>query len=185
MASALLAGSLQTATAANPTHRFDPSELYPADKRPEQVGGTIVGDFTKAAQRDGNVAVIVKLTADSVASYTGGVNGLAATNPKVRGKKTIDLKGAAFIRRSYLRASRALPRSSRHCVKTEGDGSLRPHPQCRRGDGPRGGRGGRGKAPRRRPGLPGHDPEARDRHQPGLHRGADRVVEPRGSGERR
>ena len=104
MASALLAGSLQTATAANPTHRFDPSELYPADNRPEQVGGTIVGDFTKAAQRDGKVAVIVKLAADSVASYTGGITGLAATNPKVRGKKTIDLKGADTVRyRSYLK----------------------------------------------------------------------------------
>ena len=102
MAAALLAGNIQTATAADPTHRFDPSQLRQSKVRPVQVGGTITGDFTKT--KDGKVAVIVKLSGESIASYKGGVNGLRATNPASRGLKTIDLKGTDTTRyRSFLK----------------------------------------------------------------------------------
>ncbi len=103
MATILLAGSVGTATAAAPK-RPDASGLHQADARPVQAGGTLVGDFTKAARRDGKVAIVVKLDNDSVAAYTGGVSGFPATNPKARGTKTIDLKGTDTTRyRSFLK----------------------------------------------------------------------------------
>lgn len=102
MGTALLAGMIQTATAASPPGRFSAT-----GSQPQQVGGTIVGNFDKAARTaDGDVAVIVKLKADSVASYTGGVPGLAATNPKARGRTTIDLKGKDTIKyQAYLKGN--------------------------------------------------------------------------------
>ena len=103
MATALLGGSIGTATAADP-QRPDASSLKPAAVRPVQVGGTLVGDFTKAARRGGKVAIVVKLKNDSVAAYKGGVSGFPATNPKARGAKTIDLKGTDTARyRSFLK----------------------------------------------------------------------------------
>ena len=100
MAAALVAGLVQTTTAASPPDRFRLSPVQPT-----KVGGTIVGDMSKAAHtKDGKVAVIVKLRNDSVASYRGGIAGLAATNPKARGQKTIDLKGKATTKyRSFLK----------------------------------------------------------------------------------
>ena len=103
MATALLGGSYGTATATDP-QRPDPSSLHPATTRPVQAGGTLVGDFTKAARRDGKVAIVVKLDNDFVAAYTGGVSGFPATNPKTRGARTIDLKGTDTARyRSFLK----------------------------------------------------------------------------------
>ena len=103
MGSALFASSIQTAAAAGP-QRADPSTLKEASVRPVQIGGAILGDMTKAAHRDGKVAIVVQLNSASVASYTGGVKGFAATNPKARGKKTIDLTGSDTVRyRSYLK----------------------------------------------------------------------------------
>jgi subtilisin family serine protease len=100
MATALLAGSIQTATAASPTDRFNVAPI-----QPQQVGGTIVGDLDKAAHgADGSVAIIVKLKADSIASYTGGVAGFAATNPKARGQTKLDLKGKDTVKyQAYLK----------------------------------------------------------------------------------
>ena len=53
------------------------------------------------------VSVIVKLEDDSVASYTGGVSGLAATSPRVTGKARLDIDAAPTKRyREHLKAKR-------------------------------------------------------------------------------
>jgi subtilisin family serine protease len=54
----------------------------------------------KAAGPDGRVSVIAKLTDASLASYRGGVAGLAATSPKVTGARKLDPSTAAS--RDYL-----------------------------------------------------------------------------------
>ncbi len=97
MAFALLASSLQIASAASPQDRFKATPLKPT--------GTIVGNFDKAAKtKDGDVAIIVQLSEDAVASYTGGVSGLAATSPKATGKSRIDLKASATTKyRAFLK----------------------------------------------------------------------------------
>ncbi len=66
---------------------------------------TIVGDMAKAARtKDGRVSVVVKLDDASVAAYTGGVDGLAATNPEARGEEELDLDSKdTKAYRSYLR----------------------------------------------------------------------------------
>ncbi len=99
MASALAVSLVQTTTAADRTSGF---KL--AANQPTKIGKTIKVDVDKAARtKDGRVAIIVKLKNDSVASYTGGVSGLKATNPKTLGNKTIKLKSAATVAyRSYL-----------------------------------------------------------------------------------
>ena len=97
MAFALLASSLQVVAAADQTQGFTASPLTPT--------GTIVGDLSKAPRSsDGRVAIIIKLAADSVASYTGGIAGLAATNPEARGESRLNLKAAATTEyRAYLK----------------------------------------------------------------------------------
>jgi subtilisin family serine protease len=98
MAFALLASSLQVASAANPQDRFKAGKAL-------KPTGTIVGDFSKAAKTaDGKVAIIVKLSEDSVASYSGGVSGMAATSPKATGQSKIDFKSGATTKyRAYLK----------------------------------------------------------------------------------
>jgi subtilisin family serine protease len=99
MASALVVGMVQTTTAADRG-----SGLKLAADQPTKIGKTIKVDVSKAAHtEDGRVAIIVKLKDDSVASYTGGVSGLKATNPATLGNETIKLKSTATTRyRSYL-----------------------------------------------------------------------------------
>ena len=82
MATALLAGSIQTATAADPTHRVDASQLSPSKVQPAQAGGVIHANIDKTAAKDGKVSIIVQLENASVASYTGGISGFSATNPE-------------------------------------------------------------------------------------------------------
>ena len=57
--------------------------------------GRILGDFSKAAQKDGKIAVIVALADAPVASYEGGLKGLPATSPATRHAKSIDFKSQA------------------------------------------------------------------------------------------
>ena len=77
MAFALLASSINVVAAADQTGRFTASPLK------VKATGTIVGDLSKAPRSsDGKVAVIIKLAADSVASYTGDIAGLSATDQR-------------------------------------------------------------------------------------------------------
>ena len=93
----LLASTASSAVGQSPdASRFTATPLKPT--------GTIVGDFSKAVVRGGNVGVIVKLTDASVASYRGGVNNMKATNPAARGAKTLDLKSKDLTTyRNYLK----------------------------------------------------------------------------------
>jgi uncharacterized repeat protein (TIGR01451 family) len=58
------------------------------------MDGTSIQAAVKAARKaagpDGRVSVIAKLTDSSLASYGGGVSGLAATSPKVTGAKKLN-----------------------------------------------------------------------------------------------
>lgn len=95
----MLVGATLPATAVESADRdrFSATGLQPTD--------TIVGDMSKAARtKDGRVSVVVKLDDASVAAYTGGVDGLAATNPEARGEEELDLDSKETkAYRSYLR----------------------------------------------------------------------------------
>ncbi len=86
-----------TAVESADKDRFSATGLQPTE--------TIVGDMAKAARtKDGRVSVVVKLDDASVAAYTGGVDGLAATNPEARGEDELDLDSKdTKAYRSYLR----------------------------------------------------------------------------------
>ncbi len=179
MVSALLAGSIQAVVAAEPSRRVDPSRLQLTPVQPRQIGGVLSGDFSKAASKDGRIAVIVKLANDSVAAYRGGVKGFAATNPAARGRKTINLTATDTVRyRAYLKTRRdafvTRLKAKVDGVKVTGRFDLVlnavavviPADQLKR----------RRQAARRRDGLSGRDPQDPDRHLPGFHRGTDRLV---------
>ena len=88
---AILAGvMLMASTASSAVGQSPDASRFTA--QPLQPTGTIVGDFSKAFARNGNVGVIVKLKDASVASYRGGVKNLKATNPAARGAKSLDFK---------------------------------------------------------------------------------------------
>jgi hypothetical protein len=79
--------------------RFTATALKPS--------GLILGDFSKAAQKDGRIAVIVALANAPVASYEGGLKGLPATSPATRHAKSIDFKSQATKDyQGYLKAQR-------------------------------------------------------------------------------
>ena len=86
----LAAVMLMASTASSAVGQSPDSSRFTAT--PLQPTGTIVGDFSKAFVRNGNVGVIVKLKDASVASYRGGVKNLKATNPAARGAKSLDFK---------------------------------------------------------------------------------------------
>ncbi len=69
-----------------------------AAKQPVQKGDTITSALEaakKAKGADGRVHVVVRLKDKPLASYTGGVAGLAATSPRVTGAKRLDVDSAA------------------------------------------------------------------------------------------
>lgn len=97
----LLAAALPANAAESPgADRFTATGLEPTD--------TVVGDLSKAGRtQDGRVSVIVKLDDPSVAAYSGGVPGLAPTNPRARGEQRLDLESQATKEyRGYLRSKR-------------------------------------------------------------------------------
>jgi subtilisin family serine protease len=60
----------------------------------------------RSAQKD-RVSVFIKLKGDSLSTYTGGVPGIAATNPRARGEEQLNLRSADSVRyREHLRAQR-------------------------------------------------------------------------------
>ena len=80
-----------SAQAPSPQDQFTATPLTPS--------GTIVGDFSKAARAsDGRVPVIVQLADDAVATYRGGIRGLAATRPSTGDRR---LDSAPRRRRAY------------------------------------------------------------------------------------
>ena len=101
---AFLAGVMLLASTASSAVGQSPPDASRFTATPLEPTGTIVGDFSKAVVRGGNVGVIVKLTDASVASYRGGVNNMKATNPAARGAKTLDLKSKDLTTyRNYLK----------------------------------------------------------------------------------
>ena len=84
----------------------EPDDLRVADAPLERLG-TIHGDPAKAPRTaDGRVPVVVDLEAEAIASYDGGVPGLAATSPRARGAKSLDLRSrAARDYGNYLRGT--------------------------------------------------------------------------------
>ena len=129
------------------------------------------------------VPVIVKLEGDSLASYRGGVPGLAPTSPAVTGEKParhdIPLRSQAYLK--YLdkqqkdveaAAAAAIPGVQ---VTYEFDVVL----NARRDDRPGRPGGYAGSAARCRGRLPGRAAASPDRQQPAVHRRAD-GVEPAG-----
>ena len=101
---AFLAGVMLLASTASSAVGQSPPDASRFTATPLEPTGTIVGDFSKAVVRGGNVGVIVKLKDASVASYRGGVNNMKATNPAARGAKTLDLKSKDLTTyRNYLK----------------------------------------------------------------------------------
>ena len=96
---ALVASMAAPAAGVSPANRFTATALKPS--------GQVVGDFSKAVEKNGKIGVIIRLADESVASYRGGIKGLAATNPGARGARTIDFKSKAVgDYRAYLKTQR-------------------------------------------------------------------------------
>jgi subtilisin family serine protease len=100
--SALAAGAAAGGTAAGP---FTATPLQPA----ETIEG-VKSQTSRLAQTDPSllgrtdatpVSVVVKYDYDSTATYEGGVQGLAATSPKVTGKKLKANRGAVAAYEAY------------------------------------------------------------------------------------
>jgi subtilisin family serine protease len=85
-----------TATAVEP-------DGAPIEAAKSMVGRIAQSDPSLLGRADSTpVNVVVKLDYDAVASYAGGVNGLAATSPKATGKKLKQNKGAVDAYESYV-----------------------------------------------------------------------------------
>lgn len=75
----------------------DTRGLRLAAKQPVQKGNTITAALEaakKAKGADGRAHVVVQLKDEPLATYTGGIAGLAATSPKVTGAKQLDTGSA-------------------------------------------------------------------------------------------
>jgi subtilisin family serine protease len=89
------------------TPRFTATTLEPdgapIEAAKSRVGRIAQSDPSLLGRSDSTpVNVVVKLDYDSVATYAGGVQGLAATSPKATGKKLKQNKGAVDAYESYV-----------------------------------------------------------------------------------
>jgi subtilisin family serine protease len=89
------------------TPRFTATALEPdgapIEAAKSRIGRIAQSDPSLLGRSDSTpVNVVVKLDYDSVATYAGGVQGLAATSPKATGKKLKQNKGAVDAYESYV-----------------------------------------------------------------------------------
>jgi uncharacterized repeat protein (TIGR01451 family) len=95
----LVAASVAPVAGVSPASEFTATALQPS--------GRVEGDFAKAPVKNGKIGIIVRLGDKPVASYRGGVKGLAATHPNARGKRSLELKSRAVTAyRTYLKGKR-------------------------------------------------------------------------------
>jgi subtilisin family serine protease len=105
-ASALVAGAIASpAVAADPPPDFTATPVTPAgppeDGARSKTGQLAESDAALLARADGQVVpIMVKVDVDPVASYTGDIDGFAATSPEVTGKELSlsDPAVAAYLR---------------------------------------------------------------------------------------
>ncbi len=103
VAALVLGGSLAAAGPAQAVGTSSTHGLRLAQAQPGQNGATIVAALAAAKatkDKNGRAHLIIKLRDKSLASYTGGVAGLAATSPQVTHAKRLDVTSASS--RQYL-----------------------------------------------------------------------------------
>jgi subtilisin family serine protease len=97
LVASIAAPAAVVARSAADLHRY--TQLKPS--------GRVLGDFSNLSEKNGKIGVVIRLVDAPVASYTGGVKGLAATSPAKLGTDSVKLKSAATkAYRSYLKGQR-------------------------------------------------------------------------------
>ena len=95
----MVAGTVTAAGTSQAADRPTPA-LKPAAVQPVQDGATITAakEAARAAKdANGKAHLVVRLKDKPLASYTGGVSGLAATSPRATGAKNLDVRSTASV----------------------------------------------------------------------------------------
>src|SRR6476619_1081017 len=91
----MLAGSA-SALAKAPQGQFTATQLYPSSQYSTTIAKDVGSRAQAAAQSSAKlVSVIVKLQTAPLATYAGGIPGLAATSPQVTGAEKVDPQSPA------------------------------------------------------------------------------------------